>query len=174
MIPAIFTCTLIYMEIHLKTHKTTAPYTGVWQKQALDRVSDCISFLRTKQQTAPVPMWQMPCPTPISLRRALCEGVIAAVFLFNTNTAFTALLHKQSQTWLQNHLLLGGSKISFGKCIYSFRTQGLHAALLGSLGMFQAYGLPMYPSRNDTVPEETKSNIKPQCMNEQYDIHVQM
>ncbi len=43
------------MEIHLKTHKTTAPYTGVWQKQALDRVSDCISFLRTKQQTAPGP-----------------------------------------------------------------------------------------------------------------------
>ena len=91
-----------------------------------------LSSARSNKQH-PVPMWQMPCPTPILLRRALCEGVIAAVFLFNTNTAFTALLHKQSQTWLQNHLLLGGSIISFGKCIYSFRTQGLHAALQGSL-----------------------------------------
>ena len=120
------------MEIHINAHKTTAPCTGIWQKQSLDRVSDCISFLRTKQQTAPVPMWQMPCPTPILLRRAHCKGVIAAVLyvlLFNTNTAFNQCFYTNNRKHGYKSISSWGNIVSFGKCIYSFKTQGLHACL---------------------------------------------
>ena len=138
------------MEIHIHAHKTTAPCSGIWQKQSLDRVSDCISFLCTKQQTAPVPMWQMPCPTPILLRRAHCKGVIAAVLLFNTDTAFNQRFYTNNRKHGYKTIFFLGEHCIFREVYLFFQNTGaacmslpMYVDVRQCMGMFQAYGLPI-------------------------------
>lgn len=157
------------MEIHINAHKTTAPCTGIWQKQSLDRVSDCISFLRTKQQTAPVPMWQMPCPTPISLRRAHCKGVIAAVFLFNTilhlTRAFTQtianMVTKPSSSWGE-HYIFREVHLFFQNTGAAYISLPTYVDLRQCMGHVSGIWTTHIVSiKKWHCPWRTKSNIKP-------------